>query len=261
MLRLYTGKMNVDSYAKVSEEDESPVLEALEEGPILNLEEPQSTSHKRPRDPQDNEDASRPPKRSRRIAESAPGTPARYYGNTVICFSCKKQGHTSQRCNNGKKCILCGLPEHGEECPNQLCSWCNNPGHSTTECKMPKAEKEGCYICGKDHDAQQCASIINSASDTSFCFNCGAQGHIGQQCQQPTMNELVTVPLTKVHQLLDIPSQSARRRQADTRWRRHSAPAATSGKDWKKGRVVSIEDRKRGKGRRDFENKRKRVVW
>jgi len=211
MLRLYTGKMDQEKWKDEEEPDSTT--------------KSQSNKRKREVAASDSGDYSVngfPRKKQR--AESLPTTPSRYYGATVMCFSCRKQGHTSRQCTEDVKnrCILCSLPEHLGECPNRLCPRCNNPGHEQYECTLPKATAS-CFVCDGVHDPQRCSILLGYSSKEAYCFNCGGQGHIGQVCQRPTISELVSLPASKVFRLLDLPEPPRGRRNGSSK-RRLSAP-------------------------------------
>lgn len=125
----------------------------------------------------------------------------------IRCFNCNEKGHRTFECTQPKKekvCFLCGKLGHlKKECPNELCFNCHEPGHQFRQCRKPRCRPgDTCRRChGYGHFESSCpdkwrqyhltlkpGEIIISKSnsnpqyDNVFCYNCGAEGHLGHEC-------------------------------------------------------------------------------
>jgi hypothetical protein len=157
----------------------------------------------------------------------------RYYGKDIstVCYRCGQVGHIEPNCTNPAKarpCPLCALTDHDmKACPsNRICFNCGCPGHVNRECSQPRGmyprKRMICSICFQSgHHRLQCrsnginkqleaAAICMVCGDRGHilcqpltwfydlqgisCFNCGAQGHSGYDCQRPTLYQCVQDP-------------------------------------------------------------------
>lgn len=138
------------------------------------------------------------------------------------CFRCRRIGHTEAECTFEEKprpCHLCGSTEHQHRlCPiSTICFNCGIPGHVSRNCILPKGipRRIVCTYCYQSgHHRMACRStcpnnifsqakcitcprqghFVCSAKDRDwisprtngvYCFNCGAEGHIGYDCKRP----------------------------------------------------------------------------
>lgn len=148
---------------------------------------------------------------------------------STVCFQCGKVGHIGANCPNPPKpkpCNLCGMTDHEQRmCPyNRTCFNCGAPGHLNRDCTMRRGlpRRMVCGICLQSgHHRLQChqrnpyqvpPSVLADAvcmvcgqkghfmcKDLKWfyslsgysCFNCGAQGHSGYDCQRPTLHHCI----------------------------------------------------------------------
>jgi len=130
--------------------------------------------------------------------------------NSIICQSCYKIGHTSDKCPEKKQrfrpfCNKCGSSDHlGNECKfkgffESECYYCGANTHFCGHC--PEREKivfvgeddrkkecfRFCLKCGEfGHTIQFCK---DSSKRRAFCFRCGEEGHTSSECKQPKEDE------------------------------------------------------------------------
>lgn len=121
--------------------------------------------------------------------------------DAVKCFTCAKPGHLSERCD-ASKCPHCGIMgQHVSwACPKfRRCQKCAERGHDLSNCPY-KLSRPGhkniiCDLCQRaGHPEDECEMIwrtsgkpwesdINPATVNLFCYECGAKGHLGNDCQ------------------------------------------------------------------------------
>ena len=121
--------------------------------------------------------------------------------DAVKCLTCAKPGHLSQRCD-ALKCPHCGSTgQHVSwACPMfRRCQKCAERGHDLSNCpyKLRRTGHENtvCDLCQRaGHPEDECEMIwrtsgkpwesdINPATVNLFCYECGAKGHLGNDCQ------------------------------------------------------------------------------
>ena len=129
-----------------------------------------------------------------------------------------------------RNCALCGQLHKAAECPKRLCPLCNRSGHRSSNCQY-KLSGVICDWCTKyGHTEENCPLRAYTLSpeeltpenlekwgvtklDPSspyiccrqpqkkpsniYCFNCGARGHSGLNCPQPTLSTLIQQPDVK----------------------------------------------------------------
>lgn len=103
----------------------------------------------------------------------------------IICYKCKKPGHTSVQCRNSSvTCYKCGKIGHtSTQCySNKItCYKCGKDGHLSTQCTI-KNKAMSCYKCGKEgHLSKDCRNG-NETQRKITCYKCGKEGHISTQC-------------------------------------------------------------------------------
>ena len=167
---------------------------------------------------------------SNRKSTGGGGGLPRYWERDIStkCFRCGEVGHMESSCTNEAKarpCPLCASLDHEmRACPNkQVCFNCGMPGHVNRECSQPRGLRRRvvCGICFRSgHHRLQCQQRPMDAPsgdaicmtcgrrghflckdmrwfyglDGISCFNCGAQGHNGYNCDRPTLFQLLQDP-------------------------------------------------------------------
>ena len=113
------------------------------------------------------------------------------------CNNCSQRGHLKKNCPH-VICTYCGsMDDHySQHCTRAIkCSNCRENGHYRSQCPQ-KWKKVYCTICNsKRHSRDRCPSIwrvyllkenpkINLNVDKVDCYNCGLNGHFGDECKQ-----------------------------------------------------------------------------
>ncbi|CAI4065546.1 hypothetical protein SUVZ_09G0850 [Saccharomyces uvarum] len=115
------------------------------------------------------------------------------------CNNCSQRGHLKRNCPH-VICTYCGsMDDHySQHCPKAIsCSNCNANGHYKSQCPQ-KWKKVFCTLCNsKRHSRERCPSIWRSYLlktkeisndeldfETIFCYNCGVNGHFGDDCAE-----------------------------------------------------------------------------
>ena len=119
------------------------------------------------------------------------------------CSNCSQRGHLKKNCPH-VICTYCGAMDdhYSKHCPKAIkCANCNENGHYRSQCPH-KWKRVYCTLCNsKKHSRERCPSIWrvylikdekNSSGhgssmkkvpfDKIFCYNCGSQGHFGDDC-------------------------------------------------------------------------------
>lgn len=118
------------------------------------------------------------------------------------CSNCSQRGHLKKNCPH-VICTYCGAMDdhYSKHCPKAIkCANCNENGHYRSQCPH-KWKRVYCTLCNsKKHSRERCPSIWrvylirdeNKKTGTSllkkipfdkiFCYNCGSQGHFGDDC-------------------------------------------------------------------------------
>lgn len=121
------------------------------------------------------------------------------------CSNCSQRGHLKKNCPH-VICTYCGAMDdhYSKHCPKAIkCANCNENGHYRSQCPH-KWKRVYCTLCNsKKHSRERCPSIWrvylikdqnkknNSTGsmkkvpfDRIFCYNCGSQGHFGDDCDK-----------------------------------------------------------------------------
>lgn len=120
------------------------------------------------------------------------------------CSNCSQRGHLKKNCPH-VICTYCGAMDdhYSKHCPKAIkCANCNENGHYRSQCPH-KWKRVYCTLCNsKKHSRERCPSIWrvylikdgnkNTGSgslkkvpfDKIFCYNCGSQGHFGDDCHK-----------------------------------------------------------------------------
>lgn len=121
------------------------------------------------------------------------------------CSNCSQRGHLKRNCPH-VICTYCGAMDdhYSKHCPKAIkCANCNENGHYRSQCPH-KWKRVYCTLCNsKRHARDRCPSIwrvylIKEDKDDKkkseskkqipfdkiYCYNCGAQGHFGDDCDQ-----------------------------------------------------------------------------
>lgn len=121
------------------------------------------------------------------------------------CSNCSQRGHLKKNCPH-VICTYCGAMDdhYSKHCPKAIkCANCNENGHYRSQCPH-KWKRVYCTLCNsKKHSRERCPSIWrvylikdqnkknNRSSsmkkvpfDRIFCYNCGSQGHFGDDCDK-----------------------------------------------------------------------------
>ncbi len=137
----------------------------------------------------------------------------RYFGvadpdaSEPICSNCHQRGHKRAKCTV-VVCHLCGkVGDHYEsQCPiSMVCSNCGKKGHYRNNCPDKRHYNYCTYCNSRTHSTDRCPNIWRSyivkkiSHDSSvrrdmypsgliFCYNCGHEGHFGDNCPFPRVS-------------------------------------------------------------------------
>jgi len=120
---------------------------------------------------------------------------------TEVCPLCGKEGHDSWACPLSKICFNCGVPGHiNRECIQRrgmprrvVCGNCFQSGHHAWACRSQMYDipnfNPTCFVCGGNGHFMCKQMKWFHGLDTVYCFNCGQEGHHGERCQRPNLDE------------------------------------------------------------------------
>ncbi|KAI8849858.1 hypothetical protein BC829DRAFT_177078 [Chytridium lagenaria] len=111
------------------------------------------------------------------------------------CKFCRKTGHVIKDCKEREtQCFLCKEDHDSMKCPlAEVCFNCYRLGHQRKDCSQAYSRNRYCDFCRTSmHDTEECGlvwrrytlsgSVHSSKRITMYCFNCGTDGHFGDEC-------------------------------------------------------------------------------
>lgn len=131
-----------------------------------------------------------------------------------LCANCHRRGHIRAKCKT-VICHKCGVVgDHYEtQCPTtMICAKCGGKGHKAIDCTNKTKKRQYCKTCDLfNHNDDNCPNIwrsyllINSTKDKKrkepenlelpiiYCYNCGDEGHYGDDCKQPRTSRIPNI--------------------------------------------------------------------
>jgi len=123
----------------------------------------------------------------------------------VVCYFCRQTGHLSIDCDQKKTlCPICEENHDPLKCPySNACLKCACIGHQSRDC--PNLwQKQDCKFCYEVHNTVECPYLwrrynLNvhaskyKSSVKRFCYNCGMEGHFGDECEERRYNRAFKV--------------------------------------------------------------------
>lgn len=119
----------------------------------------------------------------------------RYFGDTTVCYTCCKTGHSSRDCDAERRrnCAYCGTYHLGKYCELTFCNNCHNFGHKEEQCREKKVKNYVCKACPLQyHTERDCPKkwrkykIENNYVSKKFkmsCAYCCQDDHFIDDCK------------------------------------------------------------------------------
>ena len=135
----------------------------------------------------------------------------------VVCFSCRKTGHTAAQCPEAKQeqqqniCYKCGSTEHRLA----LCPKLRNKKYNLSDEVLPFAV---CFICKqKGHLAGQCSKNENGVyPQGGACKNCGGKNHLSHDCPQRIKKTKADTNICPVADIDELDAKDFEQESGDT---------------------------------------------